>query len=69
VPASNAVVDNTVPLVTPIHTIIRKEVAKAVAHLVAEIDGLTQRCEELEVELISRADLAEYPVLGSEGDQ
>jgi hypothetical protein len=59
-PASNHSIDN-------IRDTIRREVQTAVAHLVAEIDSLTQRCEELEVELVSRADLAEYPVLG-EGD-
>jgi hypothetical protein len=46
VPASNAI-----PHVKPLRDLVREEVDKAVAHLVAEIDDLTQRCEELEIEL------------------
>jgi hypothetical protein len=50
-PASNHAIDNTVPPTIAIRHIIHREVQMAVAHLVAEIDGLTQRCEELEIEL------------------
>ena len=34
-----------------INKMIHNAVADAVAHLVGEIDGLTQRCQELEIEL------------------
>jgi hypothetical protein len=66
-------VDNMVPKISPIIELVRKEVESVVAHLIAEIDGLTQRCEELEIELEEGRECVlyngpgfEYP---SEGDQ
>jgi predicted nucleic acid-binding Zn-ribbon protein len=32
-------------------TLVEDKINEAVAHLVAELDGMAQRCEELEIEL------------------